>query len=180
MKAALTISLPRRVLFLFASIILFVLVFHSYIASLNMWRGEQYLMNQKYAESIRAFKKAALLSPREAKIYSVLGWLYTRAGRQDLAVQAYKKALALDPHDSESQFELGMVFFKQKQFGKALKNFEKAVAYDADNFTAHIMVALSWERKGDLDRAIQEWKKIKVRFPEAKNAQAQIERLSQK
>lgn len=175
-----TISLPGRVIFLFASIIIFVLAFRSYIASLNMWRGEQYFMNQKYAESIRAFKKAALLVPKESRVYSSLGWLYTRAGRKELAAQSYKEALKLNPRDGQSQFELGMILFEDERFGEASERFERAALYDSDNVAAHIMVALSWERKGEPGRALEEWRRIRSRFPGAKVAQKNIDRLSGK
>jgi Flp pilus assembly protein TadD len=177
-KAPLTISLPRRVLLLAASIVFFVLVFHSYIASLNMWRGEQYFMNKKYAESIKAFRKATLLAPKNSQAYSSLGWLYTRTGREDLASQSYERALRLNPRDAQSQFELGMVFFKEGRLAEALERFRSASLYNSDSLTAHIMVALSWERKGEPERALEQWKRIRSRFPEAKMAEKNIDRLS--
>ncbi len=179
MREPVSVSLARRILFLCVSLAVLIFAFRPYIASLNVWRGGQYMMNGRYEEGIKAIEKASMLEPNNPRVHAILGWLYSRTGRKDSAVKFYRKAIALDPRDAENRFDLGMILFEKKKYDLALDEFSKAVSYQRDNSNARIMVALSLERKGKSEMALKEWIAIERDFPRVRSASGHIERLKQ-
>ncbi|MBS4015959.1 MAG: tetratricopeptide repeat protein [Candidatus Latescibacteria bacterium] len=57
--------------------------------------GQFYLLNQKYAEAIKQFKKALELKP-DAQVYYQLGLAYEASNETTSAQDMYRKALTLD------------------------------------------------------------------------------------
>ncbi len=174
-----SVSRKKKILFLSLVSILFVLLFRSYIASLNMWRGEQYFMNKQLDKSIDAFKKALILTPGNAKAHSALGWIYLKAGMKEAAKNEYLKANALGIKEGETYFELGMIYYEERDFELAISEFRSAVFNDEDHLPSHIMLALALEKNGNIERAIGEWKRIKEDFPKSKVSESNIKRLEE-
>ena len=76
----------------------------------------------------------------------------------DKAINIYEKALRWDPYLGNLYYDLGLIFMKRELGNTALTNFEKSTKYfDFPNLPQNL--AIIYLAKGDLDKAIDEFKR---------------------
>jgi foldase protein PrsA len=95
-------------------------------------KGNMPLANQKRAEAIAAYEKAALGRDGGPVIYTKLAQMYQQAGQDQKAVGALQQAL-VGRANPQMAFQLGELLMKSKKNAEALVAFQKASenAYDA-------------------------------------------------
>lgn len=76
---------------------------------------------KKEQEAIDKIQAALVKDPKNSNLYAVLGSLYDKTGKADLAVQTYAKAVEADPTNFDAQFNLGVY-----QFNKGAELINKA------------------------------------------------------
>lgn len=102
------VSKRDRVLVVFLSVVLFIILLRRPIALLNGWRADQYFSKGRAREAVRAFKKGLLIDPNNAQLHDSLGWLYERRKLKDQAIKEYRKAIELKIDDPKTYFALGI------------------------------------------------------------------------
>jgi parvulin-like peptidyl-prolyl isomerase len=96
-----------------------------------MQKGNQPLANQKLAEAIAAYEKAAVGRNGGAVIYTKLAELYQQAKQDDKAIAALQQAVSARANP-QMAWQLGELLMKQKKNTEAVEAFKKAAdgAYD--------------------------------------------------
>ncbi len=64
-------------------------------------------------EAIDKVQAAIKLDPKNSNLYAVLGTLYDKTGKPDMAVQVYEQAITADPTNFDAQFNLGVYQFNR-------------------------------------------------------------------
>ncbi len=107
-------------------------------------RALAYFMSGKSDSALADFSKVIKLSSSEsdkALVYTNMGEIYHKAGKDSLALVFYLKSLETDSSIAASYNNLGMYYFQKRDLNKAYKDFEKAVNLDPD-------YADAWNNKG--------------------------------
>jgi len=97
-------------------------------------------------KSIRFYKIAGTVQPKNDSIQSILGNLYYQTGNIDDALAAYEKAVDLNPKNSESLYMVGRLLSSAKKFKEARVVLERALLLrknDAQIYYELGLIALS-------------------------------------
>ncbi|MDO8678272.1 MAG: tetratricopeptide repeat protein, partial [Acidobacteriota bacterium] len=76
------------------------------------------------------------------------------------AVDLFSQALRINPANVESSVNLGMIYFLAQRWDEALGAFQQALKYNPRSAEAHYNLGLFWERHGDLEKAVQAYRKF--------------------
>jgi superkiller protein 3 len=102
-------------------------------------------MNQHH-NALSAYKRAIIISPRDARAYCYMGWSHDSLKEYIQAVAAYEKAVAIDPNYAEAYYSMGLAYGRQRQDSKAVAAYRKAVAAKPDYALAYYGMAVVYER----------------------------------
>ncbi len=106
------------------------------------------------------FLCVTVMRPFMARIYWYYGNEEIKNQNYDYnkAIKIYEKALKWDPYLGNLYYDLGTIFMKRELYNTALANFEKSAKYfDFPNLPLNL--AIFYLAKGDLDKAIDEFKR---------------------
>ncbi len=76
-------------------------------------------MNGEMIPALGAIMRTIELAPQNAESHNLMGLIYFRQGKLDLAEAAFKRAVDLDPKMSESFNNLGSLYLAQNKFAEA-------------------------------------------------------------
>ena len=108
------------------------------------------------------YRQALALDPRFAPAMSNLGLLYLREQRLDEAWGLLTRAQAASPDDPQIMTSLGLVLQKRKQYEEAMGWFRRAIEI-ADYLPAYSSLAVVLENTGEIDAAIDTYRRILAR-----------------
>lgn len=94
-----------------------------------------------------------------AKIYNVLGAIYTKLRKHDHAITSFNTAIKCDPSFSEAYYNLGNVFNVVEDFKAAITNYQKAISLDAGHVKAYNNIGSCLLALGKVEEAIYSFKK---------------------
>ena len=129
------------------------------------------------------FEKALQLDPANDSLKVGLGSTYLFGGIGDNPMQGIsliREVADRDPGNTYAQITLGIGAIMSNQFDKAIERLSKLVEREPDNLEAIILLAESYERKGDKANAIKWYEagKSKLNHPEfLKNIDQKINQL---
>ncbi len=129
--------------------------------------GEKFLAAGDTAQALKCLTQAAKKRPSDPWIQYYLGLAYNHRGMQNEAVAHFNKALALKPDFSEAQNALGALYAEQGRIDMAQLCFEKALAnpfYETPHYV-HYNLGRLYERKGDQEAALKEYREAVRLFP---------------
>ncbi len=109
-------------------------------------------------EAREAYRRAVALDARHADALVNLGRLLHESGDARGAEEHYRRALEARPADATAAFNLGVALEDLARADEALAAYEKAVAIDPENADAHYNAASLYERKGQVQAALQHLK----------------------
>lgn len=92
-----------------------------------------------------------------------LGIARAQMGELDRAREAWEDLIALQPSHANAHYNLGQMYEKQELFPQAISAFEKAVEYgdqDPDYLRYLHRLGLAYRQNGQVDSAIQMWRKL--------------------
>lgn len=129
-------------------------------------RGRSYLKNRQYDPAINDFTKAFEICPdtdKEAKflILESRGNAYHALNKNDAAIKDFSDAIALNPQHKNIKYvyyNRGWVWQNKVDYQKASKDFYAALAIDSAFAPAYYGRAHSWEKLGNLTRALEDAK----------------------
>ena len=111
-------------------------------------------------EAIEAFQAALNIDPKYEKALNNLGVSRYQQGKYAEAIDLFNQALRINPTNVESSVNIGMIYFLAERWDEALNAFQQALRYDPRSAEAHYNLGLFWERHGDPDRALQDYRKF--------------------
>ena len=129
------------------------------------------------------------LNPHNVKAYVIGGyWIGSRLGRVDEALKFLNEGLKHNPDTWEIYSEVGSLYFHQKQdYQQAIKFFSKAVSFMTDDNSdehdkshAFTFLAASYDRTGNLDKAIEYYRKDVELFPKHRGFKRRLKELEEK
>ncbi len=117
--------------------------------------------------SLKEFDRALELNPNLAFAYEVQGWILNGLGRFDEAIAKTGKAIELDPLNPFYQWALSFFLYWASRYDDAIAQARKALEIDPNSTIAHLLLGLSFLKKGDLAGARAELQKAKTPNPGA-------------
>lgn len=76
--------------------------------------GDVALTSNKFHEAIAAFEHVISIDPKNAKIYKLCGFAYSRTNNMEMAKKYYLKCIELDPDNGDAHFLLSCIFSGDK------------------------------------------------------------------
>ena len=131
-------------------------------------QGIDYFQDKKYDLAIKAFKRAAALSPfsdNSAKAYDYTGKAYLQLDKTDQAIKTYQEAIRIYPNRDEFHRALGDIYLKQDKPEAALKAFEKAVSLNGEDAESRYALGQSYLNAGELAKAREQFNKVVQQTP---------------
>jgi tetratricopeptide (TPR) repeat protein len=132
-------------------------------------RGRSYLKNRQYDRAINDFNQALEKCPvmdKETRflIFESRGNAYHALNKNDEAIQNFSDAIALNPeheHIKYIYYNRGWAWQNKEEYQKASKDFYAALAIDSAFAPAYYGRANSWDKLGNLERALEDAKEAR-------------------
>ena len=99
--------------------------------------------------AIAIYQQAASLEPKNATIYSGIGYLYAQQGNFSSALAAYRRAVALNPNNGDYQYALGYVSGNLGDNKAAKDAYRHAIQLNRNNVNAYLGLATVLLRLGE-------------------------------
>jgi eukaryotic-like serine/threonine-protein kinase len=137
--------------------------------------------DQNWQAAEHDFLRALQLNPNLADAHENYAQGLASSGRLDEAVREIRRAVQLDPFANLANFQLGYILVQTGRNDEALEQGRKWLEVNA--VTAHRILGLAYERKGNLDLAIAEFqqrlKSIEQDYPVLRETTAFPEIISE-
>ena len=120
-----------------------------------------------WRNGLKEFDRALELNPNLAFAYELQAWTVNGLGRFDEAIAKTKKAVELDPLNPFFQMSLSFYQYWARQYDDAIAQSRKTLEMDPNSAISHVLLGLSFLKKGDTAGAIAELQKSKAPDPGA-------------
>jgi tetratricopeptide (TPR) repeat protein len=132
-------------------------------------------------DAAQAFQEALKIDPKYEKALNNLGVTRYQQGKYEAAIDLFKQAIQIDPANAESHVNLGVIYLPAGRWDDALTAFQDALRYNPRSAEAYYNLALLWERRGDPDRAQEDYERfVELAGPQHAELAARVkERLRQ-
>lgn len=123
------------------------------------------------------FLKAIEVKSDYAPAHYQLALIYDREGKIDSAINKMEITKANYPNDIGIAFQLGLLYYKKQNFVKSQAEFERTLTLDQNYSNARYFLGLIYDRNGNKEAAIEQFKKIAELNPdnqEVKNILANL------
>ena len=110
----------------------------------------------KKNESVKAFKNAIAIDPKNLNSRLGLGKTYSMITRNDLAVEQYLKAADLKKNDPEILFKIALEYWYHQNLEKSKEYYNKVLEIDSSHTQAHLNLISVYERLEEWKKAIRE------------------------
>jgi TolB-like protein/Flp pilus assembly protein TadD len=115
-----------------------------------------------WRSGLKEFDRALELNPNLAFAYELQAWTLNGLGRFDEAIAKDRKAIELDPLNPFFQMALSFFLYWAHQYDDAIAQARKTLEMDPNSAISHVLLGLSFLKKGDTASAIAELQKAKV------------------
>src|SRR5437899_6764827 len=120
-----------------------------------------------WRNALKEFDRALELNPNLAFAYELQAWTVNGLGRFDEAIAKTRKAVELDPLNPFFQMSLSFYQYWARQYDDAIAQARKTLEMDPNSAISHVLLGLSFLKKGDTAGAIAELEKSKAPDPGA-------------
>src|SRR5205085_6605728 len=100
----------------------------------------------KWAEAIKAYKRALVDNPQDVDAYLNMGDAYLNLGNDKEALAAYKEAVKLAPNSAEAYNALGAAYNITGQNSDAFKPLVRAIQLDPNYAEAYYGIGYAYQR----------------------------------
>lgn len=129
------------------------------------------------ARALQKANEAAAVEPNGGDVAVVRGQIYERAGQTSQAMTEYATAVSANPSDPQARARLASLAMRTKQFDAAQPQFEALLRMGYRPSRMHFGLAQIAEAKGDLTRAVVEYREAVRLEPSFADAKAALARL---
>jgi tetratricopeptide (TPR) repeat protein len=124
-------------------------------------------IDQKFAESEAALKKALEIDPTLVRTYIALGDLYmTVYKKPEQAISPYSNALVQDPSNTGARFALGVALRQTGKYKEAESELKKVISQEKENPLPTNELARLYADQKMYDQALELWAGLLKQFPE--------------
>ena len=138
-------------------------------------KGKELYDAKRLDEAERELEEAYLLRPRDAKVLNLLGLVYFKQDKFEMAEEVYRKLVAESPEAHTLYYNLGLISFKLNRLEDAESAFLKALELAKDKAKINFYLGSIYERLHRFKDAIYQYRQaganIMVRRVEDKMAQ---------
>jgi adenylate cyclase len=120
-----------------------------------------------WRNGLKEFDRALELNPNLAFAYELRGWTVNGLGRSEEAIAKTRKAVELDPLNPFFQMSLSFYQYWARQYDDAITQARKTLEMDPNSTISHVLLGLSFLKKGDTAGAIAELQNTKAPDPGA-------------
>lgn len=120
-----------------------------------------------WRDSLTLWSDAVLKEPASDKAWSILGEVYTNAGKNDLARQAYERGLKLNPLNAETLQGLGDLYTETGEIDKGYTLLKKLLEIRPTYVTGWASLGNNYMKRGNYDEAEQAYLHAHDLQPEA-------------
>jgi adenylate cyclase len=120
-----------------------------------------------WRNGLKEFDRALELNPNLAFAYELQAWTVNGLGRFDEAIAKTRKAVELDPLNPFFQMSLSFYLYWARKYDDAIAQARKTLEMDPNAAINHVLLGLSFLKKGDTVGAIAEFQKTKAPNPGA-------------
>ncbi len=117
--------------------------------------GRRLINAGDYQGAIAVYQQAATITPRNAKIYSGIGYAYVQQKNFHDALAAYRRAIALDPENSDFYYAIGYIKGNSGDTSGAKEAYRRAIQLNRNNMNAYVGLGVTQSILGDYQAA--EW-----------------------
>jgi Flp pilus assembly protein TadD len=103
--------------------------------------GRKLVDTGDYSGAIAVYQQAASLEPKNATIYSGIGYLYAQQGNFPSALAAYRRAVSLNPNNGDYQYALGYIDVNLGDTKAAKEAYRRAIQLNRSNVNAYLGLA---------------------------------------
>jgi len=143
-------------------------------------RGEIFLSENMNERAIVEFKKALTINPKRVDAMLLLALAYQRLSKPDLinALKILQKASQIEPQNADVHLNLAQLYSELNKEIKAIKEFKLVVELSNDPVTllsAHLGLMALYKKRGELEKAKQEFEEARQLDPNIEEAIKQAE-----
>ncbi|PWH82331.1 hypothetical protein DIS18_08745 [Algibacter marinivivus] len=109
--------------------------------------------------SQKVLEKAIILTPKKARIYSVLGYNYYNLKLYDKSIEASKKAIKFNNKNAKYYSNLGILLRKTEKYKEAIEEFKKAIKLESKNFKYHYNLGYTYMKLDSFTEASESFQK---------------------
>jgi tetratricopeptide (TPR) repeat protein len=120
-----------------------------------------------WRNGLKEFDRALELNPNLAFAYELQAWTVNGLGRSQEAIAKTKKAVELDPLNPFFQMSLSFYLYWARRYDDSIEQARKTLEMDPNSAISHVLLGLSFLKKGDTAGAIAELQKSKAPDPGA-------------
>jgi len=113
-----------------------------------------------YEEAIREFQRATFIEPRYGKAHNNLGVALLRSGKTDASVSEFRGIVAQEPNNIEALTNLSLALKAAGRAEEARETLQRALGISGRYAPAHYNLALLYEERGELQRAIDHYEQF--------------------
>ena len=117
------------------------------------------MYERDWSNAEREFKRAIEIDPDFAHAHNWYSHFLMAMGRIEEAFAESQIALKLDPLDDSINQYLGWHYIHARHFERAITHLEKTLEENPDFFLARVTLGMAYEQKGEVAKAIEEFKK---------------------
>ena len=128
--------------------------------SLDYEEGLIYFIKKDYSKARQLLERAVKNGFDSAPLQIHLGKAYYQLGLSRRAEQCFRQVLRIYPREGSIHFLLGIVLKNMERFEEAESEFLKAILYGSNQREEHLGLAEIYTRKGELEKAIEEYRHI--------------------
>ncbi|AFZ27994.1 tetratricopeptide repeat protein [Cylindrospermum stagnale PCC 7417] len=107
-----------------------------------------------YNGAIAIYQQAASLAPKNAKIYSGIGYSYAQQNNFPQALAAYRRAIAIDPNNGDFYYAVGYIKGNLGDTPGAKEAYRRSIQLNRNNVNAYLGLGVTQSTLGDYQSAM--------------------------
>ncbi|MGC8605364.1 MAG: tetratricopeptide repeat protein [Desulfomonilaceae bacterium] len=153
----------------------------SFLVQAQLQRAFSDFEDDDYEQAAARLERIAKLDPENPAIFYNLGVAYSFLKKPDNALSCFEKTVQFDPEYVTAYYNMGQIYLLvNRDFSRALNCFDRAIAFRENYIGAHHQKGVAYEMLGDVDKALDCWRKTLNLDPGNRQALENIERVQKK
>ena len=174
----------RSRIFLFAFVLLFLLIFVAAVQSQTApasttatvlepaqldeprpdatvaqleYRGDQLRFAKDFPQALVFYRAALAKEPKNAVLYNKAGITEIQMNDLRAAKKDVERSLKYDPRYPDARNNLGVIYYLRRDYRKAIGHYEKALLLREDSAPFHSNLGTAWFARKEFDKAMKEY-----------------------